>query len=476
MSVPAIMDLLTKKGIQLRLDNGHLKWKAPPGVMTPEVMVLLKRHKKELMERLRPTEPKTPPCEPFPMGSCRLVGGDCRAVLRQLPADSVDCMVTDPPYGMKFMNKAWDKVIPSVEIWKECLRVLKPGAFAYIMCSPRQDLLNRMIHTLESAGFDTGFTSFYWTYAAGYPKSIDMGKAVDKKLCAEREITGRNPNSRENCDHSNTIYKSGTVGKTDYISKPKTEEAKKLDGSYASFQPKPAVEVILVVMKPLDQKSYIAQALSNGKGISWMDDCRIPTVGDDKNLMLGRFPANLLVSDDVLNDGKITKGGYFPKKRGESEYFGKRKGPGSRVAGITDRGGYSRYFSLTGWCEKVLPFLIVSKALKKEKTAGLEGFPERLLADRAPAMALKNNVPFKARPAVRKNIHPTVKPIELMAFLITMGSREKDIILDPFCGTGTTCIAALLLNRKSIGIEIDDYYCRIAEARVRHWNIFNCLN
>lgn len=125
-----------------------------------------------------------------------------------------------------------------------------------------------MIHNLDTAGFSTGYPSLYWTYASGYPKAMNISKAVDKKLGADREILGRNPNSRENCTQLNTIYESGTVGKTDYITKPKTEEAKKLEGAYAGFQPKPAVEVILVVMKPLNQKSYTDQALSNGKGVS----------------------------------------------------------------------------------------------------------------------------------------------------------------------------------------------------------------
>lgn len=197
-----------------------------------------------------------------------IILGDCLEKLKKIPDNSVDQLVTDPPYGYSFMGKNWDKAVPSVEIWEECLRVLKPGAFAFIMSSPKQHLLCRNFINIEKAGFRTDFTSLYWTYASGFPKAHNISKAIDKKFGAKRKVIARNPNSRENCDKSNTIYESGTVGKTADITEPATEEAKRLDGSYAGFQPKPAVEVIIVAMKPMDKKGYTDQALSNGKGTS----------------------------------------------------------------------------------------------------------------------------------------------------------------------------------------------------------------
>ena len=107
-----------------------------------------------------------------------------------------------------------------------------------------------MIASLEAAGFRAGFTSLYWTYASGFPKAHHIGRAIDRKAGAERLVIARNPNSRENCDRSNTVYESGTVGKTAYITQPATEMAEILEGAYAGFQPKPAVEVIIVAMKP----------------------------------------------------------------------------------------------------------------------------------------------------------------------------------------------------------------------------------
>ena len=242
-------------------------------------------------------------------------------------------------------------------------------------------------------------------------------------------VIARNPNSRENCDRSNTIYESGTVGKTAYITQPATEIAKALDGAYAGFQPKPAVEVIIVAMKPCTERTYTEQSEANCKGVTWLDDCRIP---NNKN-GIGRFPANLIVSDSVL-------------------------------------GKHSKFFDLNRWAEEDLPFICVPKASPKEKEAGLEDLAETPIAGRDPGQDLRN-VPFKTRTNVRRNQHPTVKPLKLMAYLITMGSREGEIVLDPFLGSGSTCIAAMMLNRDFIGVEISAEYHQIALKRLEHYRL-----
>lgn len=348
-----------------------------------------------------------------------------------LADNMMDCLVTDPPYGYAFMNKDWDKAIIGVETWKECLRVLKPGAFAFIMSSPRQDVLSRMIVNLQDAGFRTDFTSIYWTYASGFPKAKNLK-----------------------------------------------------DGSYTGFQPKPAVEVILVVMKPLSKKSFTDQALANGKGITWLDDCRIPfdeppkrfghttknpnPMGwnkplDDRTYEInqkGRFPANLLASDDVLNDGKITKsdGGRWAYTFGYRHYcenagydhITENAANGSRpINRPKDSGSYSRYFDIDKWYDTNFPFLIIPKASKSEKNRGLDKWIYPQTETQKPVV----------------NNHPTVKPLKLMSYLIMLGSRENDIILDPFYGSGTTGIAAQLLQRQCIGIELNQQYVEIAKAR-----------
>jgi DNA modification methylase len=437
MKVIKLVEYLKARDVKLSVSGGKIKYNAPQGIITPKIKGQMIQHKVEIISIIESRQRVAPAqhCD-------RLILGDCEDQLIKFPANSIDLLVTDPPYGYKFMGKDWDKAVPSIEIWKECHRVLKPGAFALIMSSPRQDVFCRNLINIEEAGFRTDYTSLFWAYASGFPKAHNISKAIDKKLGAKREIIARNLNSRENCDKSNTIYESGTVGKTAYITKPATEEARRLDGSYAGFQPKPAVEVIIVAMKPMDEKTYTNQALSNGKGITWLDDCRIPYknepvasrdltrqksydgnqfqasegakwIGNDQ----GRFPANLLVSDDVLDDT-------------------------------------SRYFSLDAWADfnikdlpeqvqKNLPFLIVPKASKKEKNAGINKSKEE------------------------KKGHLTVKPIKLMSYLITMGSREGDMVLDPFSGSGTTCVAASLLNRRYVGIELKEEYFEIASRKIR---------
>lgn len=462
-----------------------------------------------------------------------IISGDSLYELKKLETDSVDLVCTDPPYGYSFMGKDWDKAVPSVEIWKECLRVLKPGAFCFVMSAPRSDVQNAMISRLMQAGFRLDFTPIYWTYASGFPKAGNIGKMVDKrggqymgwfadylkeelqkrgmvqkelakhfpsktggltgcahnwiegkniptpeqfnKICevlelpfdniqeAEREVTGKDKNWGKSGSTPISAY-----GEFERKDEAKSPQAKALDGSYAGFQPKPAVEVIIVAMKPLSEKTYVDQALKNGKGITWLDDCRIPTSQEDLKAIqkkndsfksqhgkpqfngvsmlqsstkldpnpvssLGRFPGNLIVSDDVLN--------------GETEY--------------------SRYFDLDKWAS-TLPFLITPKASKREKNKGLEHLPlqETGLMD-------DDNYQWKDIPGGRStkeplshNSHPTVKPLKLMSYLITLGSRPGDTVLDPFVGSGTTVVAAKSLGRNGVGIERETEYAGIAKARI----------
>jgi len=314
------------------------------------------------------------------------------------------------------------------------------------MSAPRQDVLGRQIFCIEEAGFSVDFTPIYWAYASGFPKLANVSKAIDKKAGAVRKIIKRNPNSRENCGISNTIYESGTVGKTAYISLPATEKAKELDGSYAGFQPKPAVEVIIVAMKPLKEKTFTEQAETNRKGITWLDDCRIPYADEAvpaKNTApggkhglgrqesgKGRLPANLLVSDEVL-------------------------------------GEHSKFFDIDKWANEHLPFIWVPKASRKEKEAGLQEIKGQIAKE--DGRLKENGLPGEPRSEPRKNPHPTVKPLALMSYLITMGSRPGDIVLDPFSGTGTTSIAAMLLKRDYVGIEISLEYHEIALKRLDHF-------
>ena len=454
---------------------------------------------------------------------------DCRDILKKIPKESVDLLLTDPPYGIGFMGKDWDKALPDKEIWQECLRVLKDGAFAFVMSIPRADCLSRMIISLEDAGFKVNFTPIFWAYASGFPKAQNIGKAVDKRLGVEREkilkpIAYRDSNcwgipnksSRGNqwgivqADDKGKGKRQGIQGMVE-DSLPSSSQAKALDGSYGGFQPKPALEVIIVAMKPLSEKIYVDQALKNRKGITWLDSVRIPFV-NQKDIELatpaspsnsggilnwhqgqfhrdnqGRFPANLLVSDDVLN--VESRGAFAPVKSGQKpwggEIYGKFASGGDNGKSFYgDSGSFSRYFSLDSWwterikqlpasVQKTFPFLIVPKASKSEKNKGCEDLPigiKQSMGDYGEQSQFKcpdgvHRVGNKGE-SKAKNCHPTTKPLKLMSYLITLGSREGDIILDPFVGSGTTALACQLLSRKTISIEISEEYCEIARKRL----------
>ena len=480
-----------------------------------------------------------------------LYNADCLDVLKELPNQSIDLLCTDPPYGIGFMGKDWDKALPSVDIWQECIRVLKPGAFAFVMCIPRQDCLARMIVSLQDAGFNTNFTSIYWAYSSGFPKAQNTGKAVDKRLGAEREKflrpmaypdsecwgtpnkSGLKAKDVETCFWTSDKEKGGLVED----SLPASPQAKVLDGSYGGFQPKPAVEVILVAMKALSEKTYVEQALKNRHGITWLDDGRIPYKSQDLEEAIiraesfmntaggyqkeyvggknkksisrlsslnnqGRFPANLLCGNNILDDGRNWMGGPGFQRLSPFHFGGEYCGDNKYTSqkGLSDAGSFSRFFDLDKWWEerikqlpksvqKTFPFLVCAKASKSEKNRGCEGLPEKEYKQGniirqvawcnkcnhliSPKHKIKGNcqcdIPelFYKQVDIQpiKNNHPTCKPLKLMSYLIILGSREGDIVLDPFVGSGTTALACKLSGRRCIGIEISEEYCEIARSR-----------
>jgi len=461
--------------------------------------------------------------------------GDSLQALKTVPDNSVDLLATDPPYGLTFMGKDWDRALPSIEVWKECFRVLKPGAWAFVMSIPRSDCYARMIGRLIKAGFDVSFTPIFWAYATGFPKAMNVGKATMKKVGDPGEVVGT--------QRIDVGIQSGSMhaGRTSKLVQrdvrvPTDPRAKALEGSYGGFQPKPAVEVIIVAMKPMSEKTFVDQAMKNKKGIVWLDDCRIPYgenedayekgmerakeprsdirgagfhAGNEKEPMVcesgmspkGRFPANLLVNDDVLDDGQERKsaGGINEGKLGQRVYGTfKNETIGAGAGGYGDRGSFSRYFDLDRWWEgklkqlpetvrRVFPFLIVPKASKSEKNAGVETVGEGHVVrmtqhggawlctcgrkyaaglESCPKCGSTERELYEVGSRPVGNTHPTVKPLKLMSYLVTLGSREGDVVLDPFLGSGTTAIAARMLNRHYIGIEIEEGYATIARKRV----------
>jgi site-specific DNA-methyltransferase (adenine-specific) len=387
------------------------------------------------------------------------------------------------------------------------------------MSAPRSDVQSRMMVRLEDAGFNIGFTPIYWTYATGFPKAHNVGKTVDKRLGKKRKVVGKykTPEGNQELTTYNNWKDSDTQERrTPDITEPASDEAKALEGSYVGYQPKPAVEVVLVAMKPITEKTTIEQAMKNGKGITWLDDCRIPYENDNDKAESqvkqsdnrggfhgettgvysngeqigyekpdGRFAANLIVQDDVLNDGvKRSKGKHTDSGSASGGIWHESTGkPAGRTYG--DEGSFSRFYDLDSWwksqihklpesVQKTFPFVIVPKASKAEKNKGLEHLPKK----KSSSMPGRRNAEDMSNSKIdhdvtgrfvteKQNVHPTVKPIELMSYLITLGSRENDVVVDPFVGSGTTCIAAKMLDRKYIGIEKEKDYAIIAKTRLK---------
>lgn len=402
-----------------------------------------------------------------------LICGDCLEVLKTLPDNSIDAVVTDPPYGLSFMGKKWDYDVPSQEIWEECLRVLKPGGYLLSFAGTRTQ--HRMAVRIEDAGFEIR-DMIAWIYGSGFPKSLNIGKAVDKIQGNAREWISENPNkaSEEAEIASAGKSQSGRTTHSD-ITKGNSE----WEGWGTAL--KPALEPITVARKPIE--GNVAQnCLKWGVGGINIDGCRVgteahtvhgkepgnfqPGSGEthrDYHEVLGRFPANL------IHDGSDEVVGLFPQTGGGHWSYKQKKGEGVLQLGLNDledkgsdnnKGSAARFF----YC---------AKASKSERNRGCED-----MEDKAPAYESHRanyatthgiETPFAGTGRSGKdfkNNHPTVKPIALMEYLVKLVSKEGHTVLDPFMGSGSTGIACKKLDREFIGIEKEPDYIEIAKRRI----------
>ena len=364
---------------------------------------------------------------------------------------------------------------------------------------------------------------------SGFPKAMNISKAVEKKLEGFPQGVA-NPNSpnhgkyKTGCSDENPEGRGFGAGAGHYMEElgvptpdaVKHEEAKALDGTYAGFQPKPAIEIVIVAMKPLAESSYVDQALANGHGVTHLDDCRIPyksdkdiedskgnfkplTNYDGRNTNFefgiekvdshqnsqGRFPANVLVCDDVLNDGVVRKGGGGIVSPPSGRFSGLTYNGGVATDGderpfdgYNDEGSASRYFDLDAWWEErmqsmdpavleTFPFLLVPKASVGEKNAGLDDVEAQYMdGSRKVGSPGGTNPRNRGAQSPRKNFHPTVKPVKLFTYLITLGSRKGDVVLDPFGGSGTTGVAAEISERDYILFEMEQDFHELACKRI----------
>ena len=189
--------------------------------------------------------------------------GDSAEILPSMADTSIDLVLTDPPYGISFLQKNWDRALPNPEIWRQCYRLLKPGGSALVMSGTRADCLWRMCRDLEEAGFELSQSTLWWVYYSGFPKGQNLSIAADKQAGAEREVIGRKSDPRYaygfNSDVTNP-YHGGTdhrKGNPEMLTAPATDLAKSLDGWYSKGKVKPAVEVIIWARKPISERTEL---------------------------------------------------------------------------------------------------------------------------------------------------------------------------------------------------------------------------
>lgn len=399
--------------------------------------------------------------------------GDSLEIVKTFKDNSVDACVTDPPYGLAFMGKRWDYDVPSVELWREVFRVMKPGAHLLSFGGTRT--YHRMVVAIEDAGFEIR-DQVQWIYGSGFPKSLDVSKAIDKAAGVEREVIGRDPLAyRANAIRNNTNDTHNAGFKPEgsgLITAPATPDAKAWQGWGTAL--KPANEPIVLARKPLERGLTVAQnVLKWGTGAINVDASRIGAnpgysypngpVGNSFSVAKGadgtrtapvestqgRWPANVLFDEDAAS--------VLDAQSGDRK-------------GFSD-GGTSRFF-------------YVAKASKRERNAGLEGMPERVngfqkngegttrLANKTEREAGLTH----AEISPRANHHPTVKPIKLMEYLVCMITPPGGVVLDPFMGSGTTGCAAVNLGFEFVGVEREPEYLEIAKRRINNQELQRASN
>lgn len=420
----------------------------------------------------------------------RVEHGDCRDLLRTIPDCSIDSIVTDPPYELGFMGKAWDStgIAYQIDVWRECLRVLKHGG--HLLAFGGSRTYHRLACAIEDAGFQIR-DQIMWVYGSGFPKSLDVSKAIDNAAGAERGegVLGRYSARRPQAVvETNIGAVSGTIGAASSarITAPVTDDAKQWQGWGTAL--KPAHEPIVLARKPLD--GTVAQnVIWYGTGALNIDGCRIAHVSDadrssatpqgrvtsnthagaapdiyangrhevkQPDTSLGRFPANLIHdgSDEVLelfpeskSPATVTRGGSRQMSFGMSEQVD--------VPCYDDSGSAARFF----YC---------AKASKTDRNEGLDGFEPKRDADRLKSDGVGGDNPRNRSNTEKVNHHPTVKPTMLMRYLVRLVTQPDGIVLDPFTGSGSTGKACVLEGFRFIGFEQSADYVAIAQARINY--------
>ena len=390
--------------------------------------------------------------------------GDCLEVMKGLESASIDAIVTDPPYGLSagpvgyigektgggFMGKDWDSGVPGVAFWAEALRVAKPGC--HILAAGGSRTYHRLAVAIEDAGWEIR-DCVMWIYGSGFPKSHDVSKAIDKAAGAEREVIKATGQRCGVFAHSGTGKPQNILDYNAKVTAPATDAAKQWHGWGTAL--KPAFEPFILARKPLDG-TVANNVLKHGCGGLNVDGCRVGTddtrapsyrmtskgrpgggFGNDMDYSRsglvagsasGRWPAN------VIHDGSEAVVAGFPEvKSGGGNKRSKDSGMWSGKKPMD-----SHWESNGGSAAR---FFYVPKASRFEREAGLDETP---------------------------NHHPTVKPVALMQYLCRLITPPNATILDPFCGSGSTGVAAVREGFNFIGIELNPEYAEIAKRRIAH--------
>ena len=428
----------------------------------------------------------------------KLYNGSMLDMLDVIDENSVDVIVTDPPYELGFMGKSWDSsgIAFQKETWEKCLKVLRPGG--HLLAFGGSRTFYRIACAIEDAGFEIRDT-IMWLYGSGFPKSLNIGLAIDKKNGVKSEVVGKGKSGV-----SSRAYQSEeltTAGEYEI-----REACNKWSGWGTAL--KPSFEPIIVARKPFNG-SLVDNVLKYGVGGINIDECRIPlednyefkttnrhsrqtdNVFDNSNCGFnsesnhtasanpkGRFPANTILTYDETDFNEVC-GGFPITGQGDNSapysYAGREynnkdtsmfNGDKPQApSNYNDTGSASRYF----YC---------AKASKEDRDEGLEEFEEKKVygEDMQWGYGNANGDTFGDRVAnvTRKNVHPTVKPTDLMQYLIRLVTPNGGTILDPFNGSGSTGKAAMYENYKHdkgykyIGIELTEEYLPISKARIEH--------
>lgn len=471
-----------------------------------------------------------------------ILTGDCAVIMATLDPDSIDAVVADPPYGIGFMGHEWDGFSPAAiaaatadhlpidhklqsgrsgsmhaglydvtatgnqrfqswcEAWaREMIRVVKPGGHALVFGGTRT--YHRLVAGLEDAGWEVR-DCLVWGYASGFPKSLDVGKAIDKAAGAMREVIGQ----RGHAPSPGAMFAPGEYAGEDTLDRtaPATSEAAEWDGWGTAL--KPAWEPIVLVRKPF-KGTVAGNVLTHGTGALNIDGTRIPFDSDDDRedveMMggygkagyvppegvaysgsvdqsltahrpdvvahdLGRWPANVVLTDPIFDGefpGEVVGGGYQsgggnPARMltdGDRVTYRPWVRDGPQDTGkvpVDTEGAYSRFF-------------LIPKSGRAEREPVLPILPERT----PPGWSSGDQAPgtFQSQPTpARQNVHPTVKPLDLIRHLVRLVTPPGGVVLDPFLGSGTTALAAEMEGFGWVGIEREPEYVAIAEARLLH--------